>query len=421
MKRLLIVLLWTFLFSSALLAQEPYPMDQNAHKWDQSEITIKWGDDYLVGTLEPQKFSYDRVTHILVPGSAMGDESDQFFQTTLLRAKLYQKLYPNHQVVIISQPDVIKASQEEVFERFNLPIIEKVGDKLTAGQLLSQMLKFKKIASFDFYGHSSPWALRLGKKNASMYASEGFAQLKNRFIEGAYATLNGCNGGFTLAPALSKLWGIPVSGALTGSLFERLQADGKWYKKSDRTRSEWTTENGINFTPAQPCRNGVCWRMKPQRYNYGSYWGNFREGGLSFYKFFCNYNDTNNSCYKGLAKSMLSFQAVAPVSTKPSWETYEAKVFDYLCSTNKDPDYFESCVEGIKAAVARGDNVFQAHPGNAIHCDFKKCHAKVVCQQKRFFGSGPKPGTCRLDTKRNTRPTTLVREYLAYKKAFDFL
>lgn len=402
-------------------AFEPFPMDQNAANWDKSGTINKGRNDYLVGTITPQNFSYDKVTHILVPGSAMGDESDQFFQSTLLRAKFYKKIYPQHQVVIISQPDVIKASQREVFDRFNVPVIEEGDDKLTAGQLLKQMLKFKKIASFDFYGHSSPWALRLGKKDASMYASDGFKQLKSRFVEGAYATLNGCNGGFTLAPALSKIWGIPVSGALTGSLFERLQADGMWYKKPDRTRSEWAVENTFNFENPQHCYQANCWRMKPQRNNYSAYWGKF-DAGLSFYKFFCNYEGADKSCFKGMAKSIVSYPAVTTPKAKLSWETYEAKVFDHLCSTKKDPNYFTKCVEGIKAAVARGDNTFQMHPGKALHCDFKKCHAKVKCSQYRgIFRSGPKPGSCRLERTKVAEPTTLVREYLAYKKGFEQL
>lgn len=397
-------------------------MDQNAADWDKGAVT-KFRDNYLMGTITPAGFSYEKVTHIVVPGSAMGDESDQFFQSALLRGKMYKQLYPDHQVVIISQPDVIKSRQEEVFARFNVPVLEVGGDKLTAGTLLSIMLRFKKIASFDFYGHSSPWALRLGKRNASMYASEGFKQLKSRFVAGAYATLNGCNGGFTLAPDLSKMWGIPVSGALTGSLFERLQADGKWYKKPDRTQSEWATENGINFEDPQICWDASCWRMKPQRNNYSSYWGNFREGGLSFYKFFCNYSNANDgSCLAGMAKSMVSFPAVAVPKAKPSKSEYEAKVFDFLCSTKKDPNFFDQCVEGIKAAVARGDNVFQMHPGNALNCDFKTCNATVACASRpKIFGGGVKPGSCSLVTRQNTRPTTLVREYLAYMEAYDSL
>jgi hypothetical protein len=423
MHKIRLVLILGLLFSSSIFSQEPFPMDQNAHEWDKESTTKKGRDNYLVGTFEPQKFSYNKITHILVPGSAMGDESDQFFQTTLLRAKLYRDLFPSHQVVIISQPDVVKASQEDVFNRFKLPIIENVRSKLTAGQLLSQMLKFKKIASFDFYGHSSPWALRLGKKDASMFASKGFAQLKGQFISGAYATLNGCNGGFTLAPELSKMWGIPVSGALTGSLFERLQADDKWYKKSDRTRSEWANDNSVNFSSAPSCNTeGVCWRMKPQRNNYSSYWGNFKEGGLSFYKFFCNYPNAEKTCFKAMATSILSFQATSRPEAKLSWKKFEAKVFDYLCSTAKDPNYFDSCVEGILKAVERGDNIFKAHPGNALNCDFKKCYANVVCKQKKLFGrSGPKAGTCHLNTDVNQKPTTLVREYLAFKKGFEQL
>jgi hypothetical protein len=406
--------------SISTFAFEPFPMDQNAARWDKKDSIQKWGTSFHVGTITEGELSPTKITHILVPGSAMGDESDQFFQSALLRAKMYKALYPDHQVVIVSQPDVVSASQEEVFERFNVKIVASENDKLTAGQLLKVMSKFKRIASFDFYGHSSPWALRLGKKNASMYASKAFAALKDHFIDGAYATLNGCNGGFTLAPALSKLWEIPVSGALTGSLFERLQADGMWYKKPDRTRSEWVTENFFNFDPAEHCWSGTCWRMKPQRNNYGSYWGSFKEGGLSFYKFFCGSTQGSDSCFKAMAKSIVSFPSMTVPTSTPSWELYEKKVFDHLCSTAKDPNYFPKCVEGIKAAISRGDKVFTAHNGNALKCDFNKCHATVKCKKKRFSGA-PRGGSCRLITEPNPRSTVIVEEYLAYKRGFNLL
>lgn len=414
------IALVSLVLSLTVFGFEPFPMDQNAGSWDKESTIQKWGTSFIVGTITEGELSPNKITHILVAGSAMGDESDQFFQSTLLRGKMYQALYPDHQVVIVSQPDVIKASQEEVFERFNVKIVATENDKLTAGQLLRVMKKFKRIASFDFYGHSSPWALRLGKKDASMYASAAFGELKSHFTENAYATLNGCNGGFTLAPDLAKLWGIPVSGALTGSLFERLQADGKWYKKPDRTQSEWSMENTLNFDPSQHCYSGTCWRMKPQRNNYGSYWGSFKEGGLSFYKFFCNEAQGNDKCFKAMATSLLSYPAVGLPQAKPTWDFFEKKVFDHLCSTAKDPNFFNKCVDGIKAAVARGDRVFTAHAGNALKCDFKKCDAEVKCKKKRF-GSGPRAGSCYLVTPANPKSTTLVDEYLAFKKGFNLL
>jgi hypothetical protein len=335
---------------------------------------------------------------------------------------MYQKLYPSHQVIVLSQPEVIQADNREVYERFNVLIVEEKDGKLTGSTFIKELDKFSRIESIDFYGHSSPWGIKLGKKDAAMGTDSYVAKLKDNFVEGAYATMNGCNGGFNIAPGLSKHWNIPVSGALTGSLFERLQIDGKWYKKSDRTDGKWAKENDFTFNDPIHCYKGGCWRMKPQRNNYSSYWGHFKEGGLSFYKFFCNYDGKKENCEKAMAKSLLSFPTAQKVTTTPSRDAFQARVFDYLCSTAKDPRYFENCKSGILKAVAKGDLIFKAHPGNALDCGFKKCEAKVVCGSKsRFFGGGIKAGTCRLNTSQNKKPTTITKEYLSFMKGFDAL
>ena len=401
---------------------EPYPMDINAG--DEFGVQQKaWGKTYILGTLSTVNvIDFDQPTHILTAGSAKNKESDQFFQSAYLRAKMYQALYPQDQVVILAQPEVTRASNEEVYERYDVTIVEEKDGKLTGNTLIKELDQFKNIKSFDFYGHSSPWAIKLGKSDAAMGAESYTAVLKDNFTADAYATLNGCNGGFEIAPGLSKYWNIPVSGALTGSLFERLQADGKYYKKADRTESEAAMENIFNFATPLHCWDGGCWRMKPQRNNYSSYWGHFKEGGLSFYKFFCNFSDNSGKCEKVMAKSLLSFPTAEKAEARPSWSSFEARIFDYLCSTAKDPSYFGKCKDGILAALKKGDNVFQAHPGNALNCNFKTCNAVVKCKTKsRLFGGGIKAGSCKLDTKENKKPTTLVREYLSYKKGFQLL
>lgn len=374
---------------------------------------------FYVGILGKERPSQTKITHIIVAGSGLGVDSDQFFQSALLRAKIYQELYPNHQVIIASQPDVVKVTGKEVFERYNVRIVATENKRFTAYQLHRLMSKFQKIASFDFYGHSSPWSLRLGKKNASMYATSQFKSLRSHFVDGAYATLNGCNGGFELAPALSNLWHIPVSGALTGTMFERLQADGYWYKKPDRTTSETVMENSVNFESPKHCYSGVCWRLKAQRHDYASYWGNFSAGGLSFSKFFCRYPEAKYSCLKGMARALISGPSVNQNELKPSWKAYEAKIFDQLCSTAKDPNYFIQCKEGILKAVERGDFIFQAHPGNALQCNFSGCNAEVLCDKDR--SGSPVAGSCTLKAPENKSPQTITKEYLAYKEAFDLL
>lgn len=416
----------SFLFVTlVLLSLHSYgrSLDNSLSFWERvrqrGQSSNQGNSHFLVGTLNDGVLSQTKITHILVVGSGLGVDSDQFFQSALLRGKIYQKLYPDHQFIIASQPDVIKASQEEVFKRYKVRVVATEKKSFTAFQLHHLMSKFKKIASFDFYGHSSPWSLRLGKEKASMYATSQLGSLRENFINGAYATLNGCNGGFSLAPDLSELWHIPVSGALTGTMFERLQADNNWYKKADRTASEAVMRNETNFENSHHCYSGVCWRLMPQRHNYASYWGNFSQGGLSFSKFFCRYPNAKESCLRGMGKSLLSLPSVNKAELTPSWKNFEEKIFDQLCSTAQDPSYFDSCKEGILAALERGDGIFKAHPGNALRCNFSGCDARVICGQK---GDGsPKPGTCRLKAAQNEEPKTIVNEYLAYKESFERL
>ena len=379
-------------------------------------------DRYHMAVLPGENFDPQRVTHILIPGSAKTTESSQFFESALLRAIKYKELFPNNQVVFLTAPDVKNKKNEEVFERFNMNILKTVEEKFTGNALIKELSKFSKIASIDFYGHSSPWAIKLGRKNAALDPGSYFNSLKKisgKFTNYAYVTLNGCNAGFSIAPKMSKALGVPVSGALTGSLFEGLQDDGHWYKKPDRTASLRSTRNDISLESSRHCSEGVCWRMKPQRNNYSSYWGKFKEGGLSFYKMFCQF-ENEEKCLKSMALSLLSFPSVTKVNLQSSIEDYKEVVIDHLCSTNKNTAYYKKCREGLLENERKNNLVFQMHPGNALNCDFKSCNATVKCK-KKLFSKKPKPGSCHLVTRPNPNSTTLMREYLAYIQGFKAL
>lgn len=387
-----------------------------------SSLSSKSTKEYLMTALGQTSFVPNKVTRIIVVGSSMKEDSDQFFQTGLLQGYKYKEMYPAHQVVVISAPDVRNTDNEEVFQKFNLPIIKLVDATLNAYNLVNEMLFFNKIASFDFYGHSSPWAVKLAKKNGTIEPGSHRSTLEKvipRFTNYAYATLNGCNGGFNLAPELSSVWKLPVSGSLTSTQFERLQKDG-FYKKSDRTDSEKLSTNTLSFKDALDCSKGVCWRLKTARKNYSSYWGNFKDGGLSFPKFFCNFENSDKRCQKSMALQLVSFPSVKAIDLSSSLSDYKAVLFDYLCSTAKDKNFFKKCVTGIENAVANNTTQFQIHPGNALHCDFKKCNARIKCK-KKIFGRGPRAGSCKVITTPNTNPTTLVREYKAFLEGWSLL
>lgn len=375
-----------------------------------------------IGLYKDSFLDTNRVTHIIVVGSAVDEDSNQYFQSGILRAEKYKQLWPDHQVVIMSSPEVRKTKDEKVFADFNVPVIKIINSSFTPEVFLPELKTYSKIASLDFYGHSSPWALKLGKSDAALTPSayeKKLRALKGNFLPGAYITLNGCNSGFSLAPDLSKYLELPVSGSLTGTLFERIESDALWYKESDWTPENYVTINPVTFGEDVACSLGFCWRMKPSHYSYSSYWGQFKEG-LNFYKFFCNFENNDGRCEKAMALSLLSFPSVKSIDESSSLEDFKTVAFDYLCTTYKNKTKFDECVSGITEAITRGDLVYKSHAGPELNCNFQTCNALVVCKEKRF-GSGPKGGTCRLKTTIQPNPTNAAQEMVSLLKGFELL
>lgn len=378
--------------------------------------------EYRVGLYQGTVLDIDQVTHIIVVGSAVKEDSDQFFTSGLSRGYRYKELYPDHQVVIISSPDVLNTTDEEVFLKYNVIVTSKVLEKLTAKNLLKEINTFNQIASIDFFGHSSPWAMKIGDINAAFSPYENLSALKilrTKLLANAYVTLNACNTGFTIAPDLSEILKVPVSGALTSSMFERIESDGYWYKEADSNKSNYVVKNQFSYKQTVLCSLGLCDRMKPSRESYYSVWGHFTEGGLSFNKFFCKFNNFDGRCEKGMANSLYAFPSLMPLSLGSSMAEFKEVVYDWLCSTSNNKTYFYDCVNGINEAISRYDLVFQSHPSNELMCDFKSCHAKVLCQMDP--NNNPLPGTCHLKTPINPEPTNITREYITFLKGFNKL
>lgn len=378
--------------------------------------------EYRIGLYQDLVLDVNRITHIIVVGSTNGEDSDQFFQSGISRAIRYKELYPDHQVVIMGSPDVLNTPDDVVFETYSVVVSKKVLEKFTASNMINEIKQFPQIASLDFFGHSSPWAMKIGDMNAAFSPNEHIAALKSlrpNFLPNAYVTLNACNTGFYIASDLSNILRIPVSGALTSSMFERIGADGYWYKEDDWIKGNYVESNKTSFNKTYICMTGACNRMKPSRYNYNSVWGRFKEGGLSFNKFFCNFQNTDNRCEKGMANSLLAFPSVLPITISSTPEDFKRVVFDWLCSTANDRSFFSNCVSGIQDAIARFDLVYQGHPINELMCDFKSCYAKVLCNYSP--DGSPIIGTCHVKTPVNPEPTNLAREFLSLTKGFDLL
>jgi hypothetical protein len=405
---------WSMLFFTFFLITQGHA---------KSSVDIGYKDfpstEYRIGLFQDLIIDIDKITHIVIVGSAVKEDSDQFFQSGLARAYRYKELYPDHQVVIMSSPDVLNYTDDEIFAKYNVLVIKKVLEKFTAQNLLLEMNLFSQIASFDFFGHSSPWAMKIGDHFAAFSPYENVAGLKllrSKLLPNSYATLNACNTGFIIAPDLSEILGIPVSGSLTSSMFEKVEADGHWYKEDD-SHPEYEVElNKYSYKQNVLCSSGFCYRMKPSRASYSSVWGFFKEGGLSFNKFFCKFNNRDGRCERGMANSLYAFPSVLPLNSNSSIDEFKAVVYDWLCSTGKSRENFSKCISGIENAIARYDLVFQSHPTNEVMCDFKSCNAKVICLNDPT--NGPILGSCHVKTPINPEPTNVAREYNSLMKGF---
>jgi hypothetical protein len=378
--------------------------------------------EYRIGLYKDLVMDTSKTTHIIVVGSAQKEDSDQFFQSGLSRAQRYKDNNPDSQIVIISSPDVYNATNDEIFTRFEVTQVKRVLERFTPKNMLKEMLMFDRIASWDYFGHASAWSMKIGDVGLSFSPYDHLAalkQLREKFLPNAFVTLNACNTGFTIAPDLSEILRIPVAGALTSSVFERIESDGKWYKESDSIEKNLTDLNKISFKETVLCKAGLCNRLKPSRSEYNSTWGHFKEGGLSFNKFFCKFTNTDKKCERGMANALLAFPSVKPISAGSSMDDFKSVAYDWLCSTNKDRNHLSACAQGIEDAIARYDLVYQEMPGNEFMCDFKSCHATVVCDMDET--NSPKLGTCHVKTPVNPEPTNLAREMISLVKGYELL
>lgn len=126
-----------------------------------SSNIFSYEGEYRLGLLSNNVFNPILPTHIVIAGSAVKEDSNQFFQSALSRALRIKEVFPNDQIIIMSSPEVVGKNDDEVFADFHVNVIKTVEKTFTQERMISELAEFKKIKSINFYGHSSPWALKL--------------------------------------------------------------------------------------------------------------------------------------------------------------------------------------------------------------------------------------------------------------------
>jgi hypothetical protein len=365
---------------------------------DEADAT----EDQLVATFDKTgKIDVAKTTHILLVG-----DSDELGELPLYaastRARRYAQLYPNDQIVLFVTKDVSSST----VARTSATVVTKepFGDsvaladlsRLTGPKLVQALDRFGRIASLDFFGHSSPFGALLESSGDDRVLAPALplnmSVLKDNFARDTnpYVTLNGCNGAAHVAPELSKLWQLPVSGALTGSNFQELMSDGRWYFNDEGFSPAGTTraaKNDKSFGAASTpsCGAGACVRMKPQDSPYRGVWASPATGfqyGLGYYKFFCDYADPQNTCAKGMAASLYAFASIKSIDKNAADTDVKDVLADFFCSGSSDPAWFDGCKTNLLAAAASGAAFSPMRSQNdySHECDFKSCQQKLRCK-----------------------------------------
>jgi hypothetical protein len=376
---------------------------------------------FLVTTYNTEKLNYNLPTRILVAGAG-DDLGTQFQQVARGKALKYSQQYPNEQIVLIAanEPDV---DDKAVLKSWGFSFQLENKSTFNGDTLLDETVKFKQIASIDIFSHSSAQhGIHLdGRAHRLTLNTKNIERLKGHFTKDAYAFLHGCNAGFNLAPFLSSAWEIPVAGAMTSTNFQKLHNDGNYYLTEEGffPNTDWATTNNKSFNETVNCNAGMCLRLKPDNNPYTGFWGEYGDGGLPFYKFFCVKNSLE-VCNRVMAKSLLSFIGNTNLKTTETLTEYKNSLFDFLCPVSAKRDLRKECEENLESALVTGDLTYNPFTRTQVQCNFKSCEAEIVC--KNVFLTGiSKPGTCQLVNHFEGKATTLVREYKAYLDGFKNL
>ncbi len=388
-------------------------------------IQAAWA--FNVSNVVDQNIGFDRDTHVLVAGYS-GGMGDLFLKTAVARARRYEQLYPDHQVIVIRNQEA--SGNDSGWERYmRLHLLERNDLRLSGENLLNYLLQFQtgKIKSLDVYSHSSPltgMSLQSSLTVERFWSNTpGIELLKDRFASGAYAVIHGCNGGYEQAPMLSSLWSIPVSAALGATDFQQLHNDGRWYFNNvGQFPSEggWAKENHLSFDKPLAAHQ-ASFRMKPEHTAYIGDWGHL-EVGLAFYKFFCNYDGaTEDDCSKVMSRALLGYISAKNITLSSSLANYKRVVQDFLCQNNpKVPSYRVRCIQALNRSEFDDEMLFSSlRRGIDANCTMKGCDVKLVCKtndagntrcQAKAQDGGPMPP--------NKTPKAIIEEYHRYLRGF---
>lgn len=352
--------------------------------------------------------------------------------SALTKAGKLAEIYPNDQVILFFPEE--NEQNIKWIKRSGFAGTYRVDALLDTKKLFEELAKYSQIVSIHTYGHSAiPEGVFLdavGKRDIRWYPNLKFPErIVGHFTSDAFVTLNGCNLGHSMAPMLSRLWRVPVAGALVGTHFETLMPDGRFaFIASEKN---WAKSTMGIYRNETNCIRG-CVRMRPDNGAYDGHYGKYRQG-LPFYKFFCS-GISEDECLKGMARSLNASITATAVPVNPTLEQFAQAAREWLCPTGSNPNFQKKCEAQLAAiqpslntgaqkdVIAAATQVFTGREryfspfyGASHQCTFAGCYQNPRCL---IFS---KTKACAETEAPLARTTTFVDEYENYLKGYALL
>ncbi len=329
---------------------------------------------FSVLTLKPVNWSQVDSVDIFVAGYG-AELGNQFLYSAITKARVMDGEYPDSRVQLIFWANE-KGRDEDLktLEQRDLNILAINDDYLTAQILFREVKRHKRISSLHILSHSA--AFYGARIQSRMTRVDGkhfpWESLRNHFIDESYVILHGCNTGFSLAPQVSKAIQRPVLGSLSSTDFQEIFSDGKWYHNNRGQYPDHLSRASSSsqlYSSNHSCWKGNCHRLMPNNHPYRGYWGEY-EVGLPFFKNFCNFSkireNKQRDCYSGIAQAIRGWPTL-------EGNSFESKVFDFLCPRYGSSRVFEKCVSYL---LGEGESKF--FWGKTLNCSLEKCDYNIV-------------------------------------------
>jgi hypothetical protein len=333
---------------------------------------------YSVFTLKPVNWSHVKTVDVFIAG--FGHEMGlQFLSAAITRAKIHEERYPESRAQLILWAEEWNKSRDgAVLRSRGMTILHVNSRKLKNKDIFDYLDQLTSISSLHIISHSAAFAGNAIQKSTSRLGLENFPwkKLRSKFTKDSYVYLHGCNTGFIVAPAISKVLERPVFGSLTSTDFQEIFANGNWYHNNAGVGQFPSgmgrlKNSGELYNESLSCQKGFCHRMMPNRHPYRGYWGRY-EVGLPYYRPFCNYgSNVSQACRAGIAHAIFT----TPTILSRSWED---TVLDHMCPRMADPSVFDNC-----AAVLKGQAGNRVFIGKYLGCSLKGCNFQLARGRNR--------------------------------------